>query len=236
MIPPVSSWHYASQNAGNMIMDNSEVHVWRASLDRNESMMFRIYQTLAPDERSRAAKFHFQKDRGRFVIRRGLLRAILGLYLDLEPGRLKFVYGPNGKPALASETGGDRLHFNLTHSQGLALFAVTYGRELGIDLEHLAPHVALEEIAETFFSSEEVKALSALPRNEQQRGILVSWTRKEAYLKATGDGLSVPLDEVQESSGLGYLPNILVTGQDGKQVSRWSIEPLAPGPEYVASL
>jgi len=236
MIPTAVSWHYPPQNAKKMIMDRSEVHVWRADLDWNESMLSRMYQTLAGDERARAARFHFQNDRDRFVLRRGLLRAILGLYLDLEPDQLKFLHGPNGKPALARETGGDRLHFNLTHSQGLALFAITYGRELGIDLEHLDPNVALEEIAETFFSSEEVQALHTLPKSERQHGFLVSWTRKEAYLKATGEGLSVPLDEVQVSSGLGYLPKYLRTGQDRNEVSRWSIKALAPGPEYVASL
>ena len=218
------------------MLDNNEVHVWRASLDLTASHVQILQQTLAPDERARAERFYFQKDRAHFIVARGLLRVILGRYLDRPPDQLRFCYNSNGKPALAKEFNRDTLCFNLSHSHGLALFAVTRGRELGVDLERVRPHLADEQIAERFFSPREVAMLRALPTNMRTEAFFNCWTRKEAYIKARGEGLSFPLDQVDVSLAPGEPVALLSAKADPHEASRWSLQELAPGPSYAAAL
>jgi len=139
------------------------VHVWRAALDVPESQVRSLWDTLTADERQRAERYIFEKDRTHFVVARGLLRVLLGRYLRQDPPHLRFTYGPHGKPALATDTGRATLCFNVSHSHGLALYAVTRGREVGVDVERIRPEVAQEKIAERFFSPREVTVLRALP-------------------------------------------------------------------------
>src|SRR5439155_22463572 len=174
----------------------NEVHVWRATLDLPRSRVQSLEQTLAADERTRAEQFHFQKDRMHFIVARGLLRAILGRYLATNPCTLRFCYSQYGKPTLAREAGSDAsLCFNVTHSHGLALYAITRNRALGIDLEHIRMDVAYEPIAEHFFSPYEVRMLRTVPPHLRSAAFFSCWTRKEAYLKARGLGLSLPLSQ-----------------------------------------
>src|SRR5713226_805288 len=119
----------------SLSMERDEVHLWRACLDVEASRLLRLEESLSTDEQARAARYHFQKDRQRFVVTRGLLRAILGRYLDMAAGQVRFSYSIHGKPALAMGFCGDGIQFNLSHSHGLALFAITRGRKLGVDLE-----------------------------------------------------------------------------------------------------
>ena len=139
------------------------MHVWRAALDVPESQVRNLWDTLTADERQRAERYIFEKDRTHFVVARGLLRVLLGRYLRQDPPHLRFTYGPHGKPALATDTGRATLCFNVSHSHGLALYAVTRGREVGVDVERIRPEVAQEKIAERFFSPREVTVLRALP-------------------------------------------------------------------------
>ena len=136
------------------------MHVWRAALDVPESQVRSLWYTLTADECQRAERYVFEKDRTHFVVARGLLRVLLGRYLGQDPPHLRFTYGPHGKPALATDTGGGALRFNVSHSHGLALYAITRGREVGVDVERIRPEVAQEKIAERFFSPREVTAIA----------------------------------------------------------------------------
>ncbi len=195
-----------------------------------------LQQTLSPDEHTRADRFYFQKDRERFTIARGLLRIILGRYLNMEPCCLQFRYNPYGKPALANESGGNGLRFNLSHSDGLALYAITRGREIGVDIERIRPDLAEGQMAERFFSSREVKALRALPPSSQPVGFFNCWTRKEAYIKASGKGLTLPLDQFDVSLVPGEPAALLCVSGDPEESSRWCLQDSSPGPGYVAAL
>ncbi len=232
-LPPISSWCPPPET---LRVESDEVHVWRASLDLTVPQVQSLQQTLAADEQRRAGRFYFQKDRDHFIVGRGLLRAILGQYLKIEPSHLRFRYTPHGKPFLVRETGGDRLRFNVSHSHGLALYAITRGRELGVDLERIRPELADEQIAERFFSPREVAVLRALPTNMQQEAFFNCWTRKEAYIKARGEGLTLRLDQFEVSLAPEEPPALLYTNGDSQEASRWSLQNLTPGPGYAAAL
>ncbi|MBI4322078.1 MAG: 4'-phosphopantetheinyl transferase superfamily protein [Chloroflexi bacterium] len=211
------------------------LHGRRADLNLPAAMVEGLSSTLATDEITRAARFHFERHRDRFVVARGLLRAILGRYLCVEPDQVRFRYGANGKPALADEF-DSRLHFNLAHSGWLALYAITWNREIGIDLECVRSEVSYEDIAGTFFSSGEASALHKLPAADRSRAFLACWTRKEAYAKAKGVGLGLPLSRCEVSLVPGAPAVLLNTWPDPLDGSRYFIVDLDPGPGYVAAL
>ena len=219
-----------------ILLPEDEVHVWRVNLGQPPLRVRGLFDVLAPEERERAQRFHFQKDRDHFVVARGLLRTILARYLGLEPHQLSFRYSFYGKPSLAEESNSGDLRFNLSHSHELALFAVTRGRELGIDVEYIRPEVAEEQIAERFFSTREVAMLRALPINLQAEAFFNCWTRKEAYIKARGEGLSLPLDQFDVSLAPGEPVALLETRTNLEDISRWSMTGLAPGTGYTAAL
>src|SRR6476620_7910163 len=176
-------------------LSSDVVHVWRAGLEQSPGLQETLLRTLSDDERARADRFHFDQHRRRFVLTRAFLRALLGRYLAIGPEEVRFVYGPYGKPSLADEHGAHRLRFNASHSHELAVYAFAQEREIGIDVEHIQQEFAGEEIARQFFSTYEVNTLLALPKSEQAAAFFRCWTRKEAYIKAIGSGLSHPLDE-----------------------------------------
>lgn len=219
-----------------LTLDSSEVHVWRASLDLPASRTQRLEQPLSLDEREKAERFYFQKDRKRFIVTRGLLRMILSLYLEIEPGQLRFDYDIYGKPTLARESGEAGLCFNLSHSHGIALYAVTRNREIGVDIERVRADVEIQQIAERFFSPQEYETLCALPSNMQAEAFFACWTRKEAYIKARGEGLAFPLNQFDVSLAPGEPAALLSTKGDPQEASRWSLHELDPGPGYVAAL
>jgi 4'-phosphopantetheinyl transferase len=213
-----------------------EVHVWRASLNLTRSQIENLGRTLATDELERAGRFHFPEHRDHFVAARGVLRAVLGRYLGVEPSQLRFCYGPHGKPELAERVGAERPHFNVSHSHGLALYAVTRDREIGVDLEYIRPDLANEAIAGRFFATGEVTTLRGLPASMKPEGFFNCWTRKEAYIKARGDGLALPLDQFEVSLVPGEPATLLRTAYDPQEAGRWSLQALDPGPGYVAAL
>ncbi len=219
------------------LIRGAEVHVWRFSLKQAPEVLSALSQTLAPEESERAARFHFRKDRDSFVVARGVLRDILGRYLGVRPGQVRFTYGEYGKPALAGETcGGLALRFNLSHSHEAACCAVACGREVGVDVEYLKSGVETLSLAEHFFSRGEVAALKALPPDQQLRGFFNCWTRKEAYIKARGEGLSHPLDAFTVSLEPGSPAALLSTERDPEEATRWSLTDLPFGDAYAAAL
>ena len=228
----VTSWCHAPKN---LVLRSGEVHVWRIALNAPAARIQSLKQVLAVDEQARAERFYFQKDRDHFIIARGTLRCILGRYLHVKPADLRFCYSPYGKPALTKEF-ADVARFNLSHSHGLALFAITRRREIGIDIEHIRAGFADDNIAERFFSPCEVEVLRALPVHMQQEAFFNCWTRKEAYIKAHGKGLSLSLDRFDVSFVPGKPAALLSTSDDPNEASRWSLQELFPGPGYTAAL
>jgi 4'-phosphopantetheinyl transferase len=159
----------------SLTLGSEEVHIWRASLNCTAAQVQILKHTLSAEELKRAGGYCFQKDSEHFIVARGLLRTIIGRYLDMEPGQVRFCYGPHGKPALSRVFGNETLSFNLSHSHGLALLAVSRGRELGVDLEYILAHLADDQIAERFFSPREVALLRALPKDVQREAFFIFW-------------------------------------------------------------
>jgi 4'-phosphopantetheinyl transferase len=217
-------------------LSSDEVHVWRASLDSTATDVQSLQQTLSADELGRAAGFRFQKDRQRFIAAHGLLRAIISRYLDMEPSQLRFCYSDHGKPSLVPTSGQKTLSFNLSHSDGLALYAITRDRGIGIDLERVRPVAKVEQIAERFFSARENAVFRTLPASLKREAFFTCWTRKEAYIKARGEGLSLPLDQFDVSLVPGGPAVLLGTRGDPQKSSGWSLRELMPDPGYVAAL
>jgi len=212
------------------------VHLWRASLDvAATARVTRLERTLAPDERERAARYRFARDRVRYIVARGTLRAILGHYLDLDPAGLRFVYGHQGKPALTPEHGRD-ISFNLSHAGDVALYAITRGRRVGVDVEQVVPDVADSTVPEHTFSPREAAVLRALPLHEQTAAFFRCWTRKEAYVKALGAGFSLDLTSFDVSLAPGDPPALLATRPDPTEAVHWSLHDIDVGSGYTATL
>jgi 4'-phosphopantetheinyl transferase len=177
------------------ILPEDELHVWRADLDQDPSITNNLEADLSEDERARANKFHFARDRSRFIVARGLLRTTLAAYLGQEPAALHFCYGPQGKPSLQMiGTRPPEIQFNLAHENGQAVYAFALRRRLGIDVEAIRDDFPTIEIAKRFFSPLEIKQLLELPPDERREAFFLGWTRKEAYIKARGEGLHIELD------------------------------------------
>jgi 4'-phosphopantetheinyl transferase len=167
-----------------------EVHVWRTRLDVPPSAHAELAAALRSDEHMRAARFRFPRDRNRYVAARGLLRMILGGYLRRDPGRLRFASAPHGKPHLVAASGVAPLRFNVAHAEDLALIAVAWRREVGVDVEREHPDRVDMDVARRMFPREDVQALEALPPPLRQRAFFALWTIREAYAKGTGLGLA----------------------------------------------
>lgn len=210
-----------------------EVHVWCIALDQNPALVEQFHATLASDEQERAAKFYFPKDRQHFIVARGLLRLILGRYLNQAPAQLRFVYNAYGKPSLETTPS---IHFNLSHSKGLALLGVSSDRELGIDLEYIRTDFPFEQVAKSVFSVSEQAILRSLPDALKPEAFFNAWTRKEAYIKALGQGLSIPLDQFDVAFVPGEpaaLREVRGTWSNGHN---WTLQHLTPAPDYAGAI
>jgi len=227
-----SSWAKSPQL---LQLKRSEVHVWRVDLDVPIAIRS-LLPILSEDEKLKAERFYFQKDRDRFIVGRGLLRQILSSYLGKEPNALSICYNQYGKPALNAVDDHEQICFNLSHSHGLALIAVARNRRLGVDLEYIRNDFSCEEIAERFFSPRESAILRSLPATMKTKAFFTCWTRKEAFVKATGRGLSLPLNEFDVSFIPGEPAMLLHVGWDTKESYRWSLQELSMDPSYVAAL
>jgi 4'-phosphopantetheinyl transferase len=229
----VSAWRFPGLT---VVLESDEVHVWQAALDQSPSRISSFLCTLSKDEQARAARFYFQMDRGRFIVAHGVLREILGRYLERPAQSVSFRYGPQAKPALAGESGLEAIHFNMSHSHGLALYAVTRGREIGIDLEFVREGLEAEQMAGRFFSQREIATLRALPVGLRKHAFFLCWTRKEADIKARGEGLSMPLNQFDVSVVPGEPAALLGTRPDSHEALRWSLKELSVAPGYTSAL
>lgn len=220
---------------GRLRLNEGEVHVWRASLDSDSATAERYWATLSEDERDRARRFHFERDRRRFVAARGKLRDMLGRYLGRQPAQIRFTYNSYGKPSLAGDE-RDRLRFNASHSYGAGLYAFKLRGEVGVDIEELRDDFASLDVAERFFSKSEVRVLGSLPAHIRTQGFFNCWTRKEAYIKALGEGLSHPLDRFTVSLTPGESARLISTDTDASEASEWTIIDLKPFRGFAAAL
>ncbi len=213
-----------------------EVHVWRASLEQPEATMQKLRQMLAADELAKAGRFHFEKDHNHFIVAHGLLRTLLGQYLHMHPGQLRFCVNDYGKPALDPSFHEQPLNFNMSHSHKLALYAFAFHRQIGIDVEYMRADVDFEGVARHSFSPVERSVLHALPVEARKQAFYNCWTRKEAYIKARGMGLSLSLDLFDVSMMSGESAALLTSREDARETGRWRFEELMPGNGYAGAL
>ncbi|AFZ24736.1 phosphopantetheinyl transferase [Cylindrospermum stagnale PCC 7417] len=211
----------------DLTLSPNDVHVWQINLEQPEAQLQSFAQTLSSDEIARADRFYFPKHRQRFIAGRGSLRAILGRYLGIEPAKVQFDYQPRGKPMLAEIFANSGLFFNLSHSENLGLCGVSCG-QIGVDIEYIRPVSDIESLAKRFFLPREYDLLHALTANLQPEVFFRYWTCKEAYLKATGDGIA-QLEQI-EVSLTPTEPAKLLIDQD------WSLLELVPASNYLAAV
>jgi 4'-phosphopantetheinyl transferase len=225
-------WHSLPTS---LVLSKDVVHVWRADLNLPEPEIQQLAPTLASDEQQRAARFYFERDRKHFIAGRGILRTILSRYLNLEPAQIQFSYAARGKPELANTGTEGTIAFNLSHSNGLALYAIALAPRIGIDLEYMRSMPDAEQLAKRFFSPREYAVISSLPTEQKQAAFFHAWTCKEAYLKAIGDGLP-GLEQVEVSLVPGEPAALLSIKEDQQVASRWFLHQLIPAPGYLGAL
>jgi len=233
MQSPQNLWLYPSVFP---LLDDNEVHIWRVCLNQNSFSAGELFKILSSDEQQRVSRYYFEQDQKHFTVSRGTLREILGGYLDVLPGKIRFSYNQFGKPTLDAEKNANRLHFNVSHSHELALYAVARGREVGIDVEFINEEFAVLEVAEHFFSPGEVSALNSLPLNLRNAAFFRYWTRKEAHIKAVGKGLSHLLPDQSAIPPVQGKSTTFSITNEFQKTRHWSVLTLAPKPNYTAAL
>jgi 4'-phosphopantetheinyl transferase len=203
-----------------------EVHLWWAPLDASQWRIAQLADVLSPDEVDRANRFYAERDRDRWIVGRGMLRERLADYLGCTPSEVQLIYGSYGKPALAPGSGYASLSFSVSHSDGLVVYAVSRSPMIGVDLEVVRPIADLEGIAEHFFSPRERESLRALAPDERTAGFFNCWTRKEAFIKAIGLGLSQPLDAFDVELRPGKSAGLLAIDGDPHLAAAWRLHHL----------
>ena len=219
-----------------LALQHGEVHVWLADLNHSRFAERDIDCILSQEERERAARFYLQSDRHHFTAGRATLRSILGRYLDMAPRYVQFSRGPHGKPELATERGSNALCFNLAHSHGVALCAIARGHDIGVDVERVNADVNVDLIAERFFSQREIAALRLLPQEKKLTAFFTGWVRKEAYLKARGDGLAMDLDSFSVSLSPGEPAALLDVQGHPEEALAWSLRELDVDASFAAAV
>jgi 4'-phosphopantetheinyl transferase len=204
-----------------------EAHVWRASLNQPADIMEKLAPFLSSDECQRAERFHRPTDRWRFIAGRGILRKIISAYLALAPDKAQFVYNEYGKPFISDDQNRGALSFNLSHSNGMALYAVTRRRRIGVDIEYMRGDFATLEIAERFFSKDEFEVLKTVPTDQKTRAF---------FIKAIGMGVSYPLDGFTVSLMPDVAPALLKVDADATEAARWKMYELDAAEGYAAAL
>jgi len=212
-------------------LEENTLHVWCLSLDALEHLLPMLRRYLSEDECVRAGKYFFDKDRKRFILRRAVLRVLIGNYLEVDAQRIRLRYGEKGKPGLADNYGDQRLNFNISHAENLALYAFASKRRVGIDIEYVRPFPEMPQIVESCFSEREKTVYAGLPADRQKEFFFRCWTRKEAVLKATGEGLE-GLTSGSEITSADGLPQI----RDKRETSDGvHVEDLFPAPGFAAA-
>lgn len=233
-VPPALSGGNSSLSGYDLAA--GDTHVWRVDLLALLGGTEQLEETLSIEELNRAQRFHFAADRRHFVLRRAARRYLIGRYLNLEPSAIRFLTGNCGKPGIAGQEQHGGLRFSCSHSGDLALITFARGREIGVDLEQRRPLPEALQLAHSLFAPAEISELAKLPATRQQNAFFDCWTRKEAFVKALGLGLSFPLDRFTVSLGQNRPAALLKVEDDPNAVTRWRMQALDVGPNYSATL
>lgn len=210
-------------------LTSDTLHLWVGRFSALAARRTFFESLLAADEQQRAARFVAEDVRERFILARGMLRVLAGRYLKVGPEAIRFTYGARGKPALVNSD----LRFNLSHSGDLIVTGFMRRREVGVDIEEIRPMPEMKRVAMDNFSPAEFEIWYALPSAVQMRAFFTCWTRKEAYIKATGDGFRLPLANFDVSFAPGEAPRLLRA--QGDDPARWSLLHLDLAPEYLGA-
>jgi len=233
MVKLKSCWNFPPNS---LHLSSNDVHLWLAKLDQSEECVEKLSQILSKEEQRKSERFHYEKDRNNFIVTHGVLRKILSRYLGIEPNRLQFGYHSHGKPFVFGKSNSEEICFNISHSRNLSLYALVRSRQLGVDLEYIRPIPEADHIVAEIFSSYERAMWQQLPENQKQEAFFHIWTGKEAYIKARGEGLSMPLDQFDvlctpDEPGIRCLAN-----EASDDSSLWSLRTLQLEPNYAATL
>ncbi len=228
---PEACWRLAPSAVS---LPDKAVHLWLVRLDLGSAHISNCRCLLSSSEIGRSEQFRHGRDSNRFIAARSSLRIILGRYLELPPDELEFRCTQYGKPELAKGCAEADLRFNVSHSEDYALYGITRAQEIGVDIEHVKTIPEANQMAGHFFSPNEKSSLDGLSSGELPRGFFRYWTRKEAFIKARGQGLSFPLDRLDVSTISGETGSGLI--EDSGQESHWSLLDLSPAPGYVAAV
>ena len=209
------------------------LHLWQRRLHASTAEVNTYYRLLSSEEQARARRFRVERAHNDFVLTRGTLRCLLGQYLERSPEEVRFVYAEHGKPSLERNS---TICFNVSHTEGLALMAFIMRRTIGVDVENTKRKTETIRLAERFFSQRERDALMGLSGEELQGAFFRCWTRKEAYIKAKGDGLALPLHQFDVSIAANEHDALLATRPDPAEVERWTICDVPLGPGYAAAV
>ncbi|MDX9974005.1 MAG: 4'-phosphopantetheinyl transferase superfamily protein [FCB group bacterium] len=220
-------------NASHIDLPEDTVHIHRASFTALIPNLDLLKKLLSPEEIERSEQYYFARHRDAYILGRGYLRTLLARYIGTDPCQIAFEYAAHGKPRLTPAQASIR--FNVSHSGDLFLCAVSRNRELGIDCEALRENIELESMADRYFSDYETEILLGLPPHQRVRAFFTCWTRKEAYIKAHGDGLSMPLDTFSVTLAPEE-PAALLTCDDPDQLDRWELHDLTVPEPYAAAL
>lgn len=229
-------FHGMFNNPRDLGLTRNNVHVWCSSLQQSTDVVTQLSNLLSPEEKERASRFQFEHLRWSFSVARGTLRLILARYLELEPSKIQFRYTANGKPYLSDPHDSKGISFNLSHSGDLVLYAITRGRQLGVDIEQIRPVPELMAIAANTFSQEEYSQLKAVAEHQKLDAFFNCWTRKEAFIKAIGEGVSFPLDQFDVSLAVGRPARLLRIRGNKEDAACWSMFGWQPAEGYVAAL
>ena len=233
--PELVRLEYEPRLRDRLRLPEQDVHVWLGQFEHDSNGLHSNLELLSADERERMRRFHFQADRENFVFARSMLRILLASYLDASPAELRFLYSAHGKPSLRSPQSHD-LQFNLSHSGGKVLLAVCRGRRVGVDIEQVRRDFDIEEISTQFFSAEERQALRRISTPLRHKAFFHCWTRKEAFVKARGDGLSCPLKAFDVSVDPRDEQVSLVMRGDAREIGSWELHSLNTLPEFAAAI
>jgi 4'-phosphopantetheinyl transferase len=221
-----------SRPLDDLDLQSHQVDIWRARLDLPTEVLDQMKATLSSDESQRAERLHFPTDKDRFIAAHGCLREILARYLHCESDQLVFSKNHYGKPALRNH----KAEFNLSHSGDLALIAVTQERKVGVDVERIRQGISSQVIARQYFSKSEVAELGTLTSEQREVAFFTCWTRKEAFIKARGMGLSLPLDSFDVSLSPNEPARLRATRPDPQEATRWTLFSLEVDPGYASAI
>jgi len=213
-------------------LSDGRIEVWCVETAARESVIRQLEPVLSAEERERAARFRFERHRNAFVVARGALRVLLARYIGSSSVDVTFVYGPNGKPSLPVS----RVEFNVSHTDGVVVLAFAQDCALGVDIECIRPVDNMMQIARRFFCRGEAQELAALPEEQRERAFFRCWTRKEAYIKATGNGLSTPLSEFRVTLKEGEPARFVHIGNETSAPSEWVLHNLDISSAYAAAI